>query len=246
MNANNANEPIDLNEIVQTWDTGLGHPLKRTRDTCDRDYSDLCIQYEKMARVSVYPEDLLTDETLITDPLEKPKLERQENTTYPEDIFKIKNIFEVLLKPLDDPLFIPNADLEQLDADLETAYHTPYPDDGPRPTREDGAHEEEEDDDFIKYNCDYNNKKLIEKYKKILKISEPDAFELLRRCHYCGTTKMKFGEGYCGERCQEYHYDFNYQCYWDKQGASTCIMCNWNDYYKNPLYAPDTEDEDRN
>ena len=244
----NANRPIDLNEIVQTWEilNEEGTPLKRSRDTCERDDNNSGLFMED---VSVYPEDLLEEE--IRDPLEKPKLERQDGVKPidTEELVKIKKIFEVLLKPLEDEMFIPNAELEQIDEDLETAYNTPvaYPDDGPRPTRENGAHEEEEIILYVKpedYECVKDNtykKEMIEKYSEILKISESEAFELLRRCHYCGTGEMEFGDSYCSARCQDYHFDYNYPCYWNQERwenneASNCKMCNWNDCYKNPNY----------
>jgi hypothetical protein len=259
MNSNN-NEIINLNEIVQRWEVveNGGKALKRSRDICDRDETkkEMFMEYEKMAGVSIYPEDMLElDERLILDPLEKPKLERQENTTYPEEIIKIKKLFEVLMKPLDDEMFIPNAELEQLDEDLEAAYARPYQN-GERPTRENGAHEEEEITLYVKeedyeeeitlyvkeddYECVKEDSYLIKKYKEILNISESEAFELLRRCHYCGTAEMNFGESYCSAKCQEYHFDFDYPCYWNKErcennDASNCKMCN----YKNTSYCPE-------
>lgn len=241
------NGAIDLNEIVQTWEVlnEEGRPLKRSRDTCEETNREIYVQHEKNADVpEVYPEDLLEE-----DPLEKPKLERQK-AVYEcenEEIKKIKEIFEVLMKPLEDEMFIANAELEQLDEDLERAYNTPV-DDGPRPTREDGAHEEEEEDNFIQYvdfeETNDDKKEMIKKYSEILKISESEAFELLRRCHYCGTGEMEFGESYCSVRCQDYHFDFDYPCYWNQERwendeASNCKMCNWNDCYKNPNYCPE-------
>ena len=169
-----------------------------------------------------------------------------------KDGVDIDAYYAMLYRDLDDPLFKPNEELEQLDEDLRVAYETPvaYPDDGPRPTREDGAHEDrdEDEDQFVKFDEDEDDKqdkirsnKLIEKYKEILNVSASEAFELLRRCHYCGTPNMKFGDLYCGERCQSYHFDFNYPCYWNQERwqngyANNCVMCNWNDCYKNPGY----------
>jgi hypothetical protein len=245
-------EIINLNEIVQRWEIveNGGNELKRSRDTCERDESnnEIFMEYEKMSRVSIYPEDLLElDERLIMDPLEKPKLERQENTTYPEEIIKIKKLFEVLMKPLDDEMFIANAELEQLDEDLEAAYARPYQNEGERPTRENGAHEEEEIIEYVEdekitlyvkedeYECIKEDSYLIQKYKEILNISESEAFELLRRCHYCGSAEMNFGESYCSARCKEYHFDFDYPCYWNKERSENCKMCN----YKNTSYCPE-------
>ena len=246
---------MNLNEIVQTWEVlnAEGTPLKRSRDTCNRDDNNngLFMEYEKMSRVSVYPEDLLEEEK--RDPLEKPKLEREEGVKEfadREEIIKIKKIFEVLMKPLEDEMFIPNAEMEQIDEDLEAAYHMAYSDDGARPTRENGVHEEEEEEKIILYVKpeDYEcvkdntyNKEMIKKYSEILKISESEAFELLRRCHYCGTGEMEFGQSYCSARCQDYHFDYDYPCYWNQERwqnneASNCKMCNWNDCYKNPNY----------
>ena len=169
-----------------------------------------------------------------------------------KDGVDIDAYYAMLDRDLDDPLFKPNEELEQLDEDLRVAYETQvaYPDDGPRPTREDGAHEDqdEDEDQFVKFDEDEDDEqdkirsnKLIEIYKEVLNVSTTEAFELLRRCHYCGTPNMKFGDLYCGERCQEYHYDFNYPCYWNQERwqiacANNCKMCNWNDYYKNPAY----------
>jgi len=165
-----------------------------------------------------------------------------------KDGVDIDAYYAMLDRDLDDPLFKPNKEMEQLDEDLRVAYETPvaYPDDGPRPTREDGAHEEQDEEQFIKF-VEYEDEdkirsnKMVEKYKETLNISASEAFELLRRCHYCGTSNMKFGDLYCGERCQSYHFDFNYPCYWNQerwqnQCANNCVMCNWDDYYKNPGY----------
>jgi len=156
--------------------------------------------------------------------------------------------YAMLDRDLNDPLFKPNEEMEQLDEDLRVAYETPvaYPDDGPRPTREDGAHEDRDDDDepeiqFVEEPDKIHDNKLIKLYEETLNVSATEAFELLRRCHYCGTTDMKFGDAYCGPRCQEYHFDFDYPCYWNQerwqdQCANNCKMCAWNDCYKNPSY----------
>lgn len=81
-----------------------------------------------------------------------------------------------------------------------------------------------------------NNKKLIERYKVILDISTTEAFEILRRCHYCGSTNMEFGDAYCSERCQKHHFEYNYSCYWN-QKTNNCKMCIYNEYYKNSAHS---------
>jgi hypothetical protein len=154
-----------------------------------------------------------------------------------KDGVDIDAYYEMLDRDLDDPLFKPNEEMEQLDEELRVAYYTPvaYPDDGPRPTREDGAHEDRDKDEeyeieFVEDSDTQNDKKKIKKYKKMFNITETEAFEILRRCHYCGTTKIKFGDIYCGPRCQDYHIDFNYPCYWNKEQweddwANNCVVC---------------------
>lgn len=165
-----------------------------------------------------------------------------------KDGVDIDAYYAMLDRDLDDPLFKPNEEMEQLDEDLRVAYEMQfaYLDDGPRLTREDDAHEEwdqveEQDIKFVEEQDPIYENKLIKKYEETLNISATEAFELLRRCHYCGTSNMKFGDSYCGHRCQEYHFDFDYPCYWNQerwqnQCANNCKMCAWNDYYKNPSY----------
>ena len=87
------------------------------------------------------------------------------------------------------------------------------------------------------------NLKIIEDYKKALNISESEAFELLRRCHYCGSGRMEFGDEYCSPKCQDYHIDFNYPCYWSKKrlsdaNAANCKICNHLKCTLTPLCNP--------
>jgi hypothetical protein len=60
---------------------------------------------------------------------------------------------------------------------------------------------------------------------------------------------MNFGELYCSARCKEYHFDFDYPCYWNQERwaddwANNCKMCNWNDCLKNPAYLQDDDDQE--
>lgn len=153
---------------------------------------------------------------------------------------------EMLERPLDDPLFQPTPHLEKLDKDLSEAYYesleTPtvyaYHNCLP-PTRENGA--------FT--NNEPIHDKLIQKYKKILNIPTSEAFEYIRRCHYCGSANKPFSYTYCSERCENMHFDFDYPCNWNQERwaddwANNCKMCNWNCHYKNPSYLPDDDDQE--
>ena len=108
----------------------------------------------------------------------------------------LNTLFEILFKSLDDPLFVPTPHLEQLDKDLSKAY-------------------EEEDE--------HDNRDCIETYKHEFNISASEAFELLRRCHYCGSSEMKFGEEYCSSICDQNHMD--HPCYWNRECATNCKIC---------------------
>lgn len=98
-------------------------------------------------------------------------------------------IFEALFKPLDDPYFKPNPDLERLDELLSQKYResliTP-----PEITKqypvEASSYEE--------------IKKLSEKYN----ITQTQAFDHLRRCPCCGSKDFVLSETYCSELCRSY------------------------------------------
>ena len=117
----------------------------------------------------------------------------------------LNTLFEILFKPLDDPLFVPTPHLEQLDKDLSEAY-------------EKYIEEKDMTDD---------NRDCIETYKNEFNISASEAFELLRRCHYCGSTEMKFGEEYCSQICDDNHMD--HPCYWNCECATNCKICKHNE-----------------
>ena len=145
----------------------------------------------------------------------------QEDTDDVNPRRNLNMLFEIMSKPLDDPLFVPTPNLEKLDSDLCK--------------EEDEDEDEDEDEEDLSSNEEMIELKekpsdipnLIENYKKTLKISVSEAFELLRRCHYCGSAEMEFGDGYCGPRCQDYHIDFNYPCYWNRcdTNAANCKIC---------------------
>jgi hypothetical protein len=96
---------------------------------------------------------------------------------------------------------VPTPHLEQLDKDLSEAYE-----------------EKDITDD---------NRDCIETYKHEFNISASEAFELLRRCHYCGSTEMKFGEEYCSQICDDNHMD--HSCYWNRECATNCKICKHNE-----------------
>ncbi len=78
------------------------------------------------------------------------------------------------------------------------------------------------------YGTDYVDpeKKLIERYKRKLNICTEEAIELLTKCHYCGTDNIEFGGIYCRSRCQDYHIDFNYPCFWERESCDNeCKVC---------------------
>jgi len=191
--------PIDLNKIVQSWDIKepLGAPLKRpcyTRDTCDID------RYEQICGVYEY----------------------EDKIPYENDIpsHNMDMLFEMISRPLDDPLFVPTPHLEQLDEDLREAYEKLY---YPEPTRREKA------SDFEIFDNRHTN--LIETYKNALNISASEAFELLRRCHYCGTANMmEFGKEYCNEKCETNHMNLDYPCHWNRarwfdRSVENCKIC---------------------
>lgn len=109
----------------------------------------------------------------------------------------LNTLFEILFKSLDDPLFVPTPHLEQLDKDLSKAYE--------------------------EKNMTDDNRDRIETYKHEFNISASEAFELLRRCHYCGSSEMKFGEEYCSSICNQNHMD--HPCYWNRECATNCKIC---------------------
>lgn len=118
----------------------------------------------------------------------------------------LNTLFEILFKPLDDPLFVPTPHLEQLDKDLSEAY---------------------EKDNLHMIVLADDNRECIETYKNEFNISASEAFELLRRCHYCGSTEMKFGEEYCSQICDDNHID--HPCYWNRECATNCKICKDNE-----------------
>ena len=134
-------------------------------------------------------------------------------------------LFEILVKPLDDALFIPTPHLEQLDEDLREAYENHIEDD-----EDDLQHmivlKEKPSDFEIHNNC---NSIQIDNYINALNISRSEAFELLRRCHYCGSTEMEFGNEYCNEIC-ETHMNLDYPCHWNRlrwsdPNVENCKIC---------------------
>jgi len=187
--------PIDLNKIVQSWDieSGLWAPLKITRNTCEIDrYELMCGTYED----------------------EDKKPSKDDIPSHNMDM-----LFEMIFRPLDDPLFVPTPHLEQLDEDLREAYEKLY---YPEPTRREKA------SDFEIFDNRHTN--LIKTYKNALNISESEAFELLRRCHGCGSANMEFGKEYCNEKCETNHMNLNYPCHlnrarWFDPNVENCKIC---------------------
>jgi len=165
--------------------------------------------------------------------------DEDENAVYQDGICydycdqdNIDEYYEMLDRPLDDPLFQANPQLEKLDKDLRYAYYESIYNSCSSSTEEKMMSDSD---------CEETNKKLIQKYKETLNIQSSEAFEYIRRCHYCGSAKKKFSYAYCGKNCEDMHFDFNYTCYWNHDRCTdeiteNCKMCNWNDYYKNPSY----------
>ena len=118
----------------------------------------------------------------------------------------LNTLFEILFKPLDDPLFVPTPHLEQLDKDLSEAY---------------------EKDNLHMIVLADDNRDCIETYKHEFNISASEAFELLRRCHYCGSTEIKFGEEFCSQICDDNHMD--HPCYWNRECVTNCKICKNNE-----------------
>jgi hypothetical protein len=126
-------------------------------------------------------------------------------------------LFEMLFRPLDDIIFVPTPHLEQLDEHLREAYEKPY---YPEPPTEEKA------SDFDDNRCT----NLIETYKNALNISASEAFELLRRCHGCGSANMEFGKEYCNEKCETNHMNLDYPCHWNRarwfdRSVENCKIC---------------------
>lgn len=161
-----------------------GAPLKRTRDNQMNDYQI----WNEDDEAGYFDVDGFY--TYYTEPVEDEIPQHNLNT-----------LFEIMFKPLDDPLFVPTPYLEQLDKDLSEVYE---------------KYIEEEKDE-------YDNRDCIETYKHEFNISASEAFELLRRCHYCGSSKMKFGEEYCSSICDQNHMD--HPCYWNRECATNCKIC---------------------
>ena len=181
--------PIDLNKIVQNWESAPWAPLKVTRDTCEIDrYELICGSYQH----------------------------------------DVNKLFEIMNLPLDDPLFIPTPHLEQLDEDLSKAYDSEYyPESQPLTNVINSEYNNNyellnNNSEFELYNNSHINR--IEIYKNALNISASDAFELLRRCHGCGSADMEFGKEYCSHKCMSDHLDYDYPCHWNCT-TSYCKIC---------------------
>jgi hypothetical protein len=119
--------------------------------------------------------------------------------------------FEMLFKPDYDNYFESNQHLEMLDEHLSEKYYESLttPSERFKSTRDDGIHERTMSDK------DFNE------FAESHKLTKTQAFEILRRCHCCGSKDIKFGEFYCNYLCR-LNCRFNkHACFWNKE----CVLC---------------------
>ncbi len=119
--------------------------------------------------------------------------------------------FEMLFKSDCDKHFEPSQPLERLDERLSEKYYESLttPLERFKHTRDDGFHE---------YTM---SKEDFDKFAESHKVTKTQAFEILRRCHCCGSKDIKFGEFYCNDLCRSYCRFNKHACFWNKE----CVLC---------------------
>jgi hypothetical protein len=132
-----------------------------------------------------------------------------------------------------DARFVPDAQLEALDAKLEAIY-TDYE------KKLNGS-----EDDIIRPDFDDETQMILEyvERNKFFGMTIAEAVDYLKSCHHCGNTNIPFGNEYCNERCQDYSVDFSYRCF---RGAD-CKACE--NYYRHNsfikyYYEEEVEEEE--
>ena len=156
--------------------------------------------------VNVLSGDSAYDTTII--PLDKTSSTRVDS----ESTYTTNNpVFEMLFKPDYDHSFEPSQPRERLDERLREKYYESLttPSERFKHTRDDGFHE------YNMSNEDFDI--FVESHK----VTKTQAFEILRRCHCCGSKDIKFGEFYCNHLCRSYCRFNKHACFWNKE----CVLC---------------------
>jgi hypothetical protein len=119
--------------------------------------------------------------------------------------------FEMLFKSDDDSYFQPTEHLEMLDEHLRNKYYESLttPSEWCKHSRDNGL-----------YNKDLS-KEGFDEFAESHKITKTRAFEILRRCHCCGSKDIQFGEFYCNELCRLYCRFNKHACFWNNE----CVLC---------------------
>ncbi len=195
--------PIDLEKMSlqipeqTTEDT----PMKVTRDVCDREeiFMDEIVNATKHLNYkSGFTEKML--EMCSTDPFSIPEHTREYVEYIVEDEeHPIDPVFEMLFRSIEDPYFMPNPELEELDRKLEEEYAG---------VKRNGHEDDSCEEDIITFAHKYG-------------VSMEDAFEFMRRCHCCGGKNLPLGNDYCSGQCIEMCEEHLYECFMGKN----CVIC---------------------
>jgi len=203
-----SNSPIDLEKMSLQIPEQVPDetPMKVTRDVCDREEFDreeiimneIIDATKHIKYKSVFTEKML--EMCRTDPFAIPEHTREYVEYVVEDEeHQIDPEFEMLFRPLDDPYFMPNPELEELDQKLEKEYEG---------VKRKGYEHDSCEEDIITFAHKYG-------------VSMEDAFEVMRRCHCCGSKNLPIGNDYCSGQCIEMCEEHLYECFMGKN----CVIC---------------------
>lgn len=206
--------PIDLEKMSLKMPEQIGYdmlmsntPMKASRDVCDREAYDreeiIMDEIINATKHLNYKSSFTTKmlEMCSSDPFAIPEHSREyvEYEVVTDDYHPIDPVFEMLFRPLDDPYFIPNPELEELDKKLEEEYNGP---------KRNG---------YIHDSCEEDIITFAHKYG----VSMEEAFEVMRRCHYCGSKNLPLGNDYCSGQCIDMCEEHLYECFMGKN----CVIC---------------------
>ena len=166
------NYPLTLSKSLSDYDEDYDFPK------IDVDFNSSSFT----TNVDILSGDFAYNNTII--PLDKTSSARVDfESTYTTN----NPVFEMLFNPDCDHYFEPNQYLERLDERLSEKYYESLttPSEWFKHTRDDGFHE---------YNM---SKEDFDEFSESHKVTKTQAFEILRRCHSCGSKDIKLGEYYC-------------------------------------------------
>jgi len=198
-----ANTPIDLGNIKIDYEfpVTVNEKMKITRDVCDREAivnNEIDELLKPLKYKSAFTEKML--QMCGNDPFAIPEHSREYNEyeVVTDDYQPMDPVFEMLFRPLEDPHFIPNPELEELDRKLEEICANPRS----------GHRDDSSEEDIIVFAHKYG-------------VSMEEAFEVMRRCHCCGNKNLALGNDYCSGQCIELCEEQLHKCFM----GDNCVIC---------------------